>query len=38
MGLYLLQVKVLEDLVLSYAENLKEHELFSKDGKSKVQL
>ena len=27
------QVKILEELVLGYAENLKEHSLFSKDGK-----
>ena len=38
MGLNLLQVKVLEDLVLSYPENLKEYEFFSKDGKSKLQV
>ena len=29
---FILQVKILEDLVLGYTESLKEHSLFNKDG------
>ena len=29
---FTLQVKILEDLVLSYTESLKEHSLYNKDG------
>ena len=32
------QVKILEDISLSYAENLKEHEKFAKDGKSPTYI